>query len=605
MGCLNHGAPRRQDGINYYWECQGVCHLMNTGIQLLLPIGAGIGSFFNFAYPSGVMTFLTLSATALIAIRGSWWTILFTCFSMVIGSTMTIMPYGQMPFGISVVLYAITFVFGTYIGPTISVKAVCGRENGAHPSVLFLFPCALVGFSHLGSLFLDLGQCGNIGLTAFRFRMLAEAIMPLLGVSGVTWIMSFAATVLAWTISRPSKQDKKLVKPFLRSALVLLVVLMCFAEGLEMRESGFSEDRRPTVRVASVLIDTRAHFSAAAHVQALEKLVKPNILYGGHYVSGPTNVSWGEIDHSQYYAQDRLDEAFEATRTAAATGARLILWSEEAADVFEMEDDADAIAAAWKDRPPARQPTLMTKDLLFRRASEFARAEHVSLLVAFTDYMVSRADPRVVLNITNKAAFFDPKGQLRVEFAKRHPVPFLENIISPGKAPFPVVSLPASDWLPPGYRHHFTPDLRVGICICYDIMYPGDVTSLGRQKPDLVISPSWDWKALSPTNSRQVSLRTTLENGFALARATSAGGVASFNPFGEQVALTDYFAYPHRPGLPVSPGAETLANAPLITVPRLFPFIYPALNFLCLGVTLVTLGLAYLRPDGMAGRKDI
>ncbi|KAJ4456041.1 hypothetical protein PAPYR_8887 [Paratrimastix pyriformis] len=607
---------------------------MKAGVQLLLALGAGLGAVFNFAYANGSLTFLAILATVSIALMGSWWALLATFFSLTVGTTITVMPFGRMPFGLSVVLYAFTFDLVSYFIPALLAKACRRRgKTGIHPIVLIVFPCAVVGFSHVGSALLDLGQCGNLGLTAFRFRMLSQAVMPLVGMAGMTWVMSFAAVVIAWFASRPSTQDRKRVLPYLLAAVILLAVLIGTSEVIEMREtSGAREDRRPTFRVASVLFDTRYHFKEARHVHALEALIKPGPLpavqrlapanpagagrplpnlFGGRYVPGPTNISWSDVDHSQYYAQDRLDEAFEATRAAAATGARLIVWSEAAADTFEMEGDEDLIAAAWNDPAHAlaaskRAPTLITKYLLFRRASEFARTSRINLLVGFTDILVSRADPTVVLNFTNKVALFDTRGMLRLEYAKRHPVPFLEAVIAPGSTPFPVVTLPAADWLPAGIEPATYPDsdLRVGICICYDAMYPGDTAALGRQRPDVVISASWDWRALSPTNSKQVGIRAALENGFTMTRATAFGGVATFNPFGEQLAMTEYFSYPHRPGLPISPGSKTLANAPFFTVadlptfavPRLFPFIYPAFEIICLAVSLLTTGLVFWNP---------
>ena len=145
------------------------------------------------------------------------------------------------------------------------------------------------------------------------------------------------------------------------------------------------------------------------------------------------------------------DRLFARTRACASAGARIILWPEAAIDV----DPAD-------------------KDSFLLRAREEARSAQVYLLVTYYEKRSSPPGDRA-----GTPPPIGPDGQVLWEYVKTHPVPGSTD--RPGKGIIPVVD---------------TPYGRIGSAICYDFDFPALIRPAGRKSVDIMLDPSWDWRAI-------------------------------------------------------------------------------------------------------------
>lgn len=190
------------------------------------------------------------------------------------------------------------------------------------------------------------------------------------------------------------------------------------------------------------------------------------------------------------------DRMFERTRACSAAGARIVVWPEAAVDVG-----------------PDR------KDALLARARDEARAARIYLLAAF---YVKGPEPPADRGL-NASAFIDPEGRVLWEYVKAHPVPGSTD--RPGDGRIPVAA---------------TPYGRIGSAICYDFDFPALIRQAGRKRVDIMLDPSWDWRALDPLHTEMAAARA-VENGFSLFRQTAEGLSAAFDYQGRVLAAMDHF----------------------------------------------------------------
>jgi apolipoprotein N-acyltransferase len=123
----------------------------------------------------------------------------------------------------------------------------------------------------------------------------------------------------------------------------------------------------------------------------------------------------------------------------------------------------------------------------------------------------------------NRIWFFGDDGVLNAEYAKTHLVPWLE-------------SYRAGD----GTLAHTTiGGLRVGGMICQDDNFTDLARGYGRSATPLVAVPTNDWPAIRFAHFDNSRFRA-IENGYAIARATSNGISAIVSPRGEVVAAIDH-----------------------------------------------------------------
>jgi apolipoprotein N-acyltransferase len=207
-------------------------------------------------------------------------------------------------------------------------------------------------------------------------------------------------------------------------------------------------------------------------------------------VAGFTELRGGDAEGAFW------DRMFERTRACAAAGAKIVVWPEAAIDVS-----------------PER------KDALLARARDEARAARLYLLAAF---YVKGAEPPADRGL-NASVFIDPDGRVLWEYVKAHPVPGSTD--RPGDGRIPIVD---------------TPHGRIASAICYDLDFPALIRRAGRQGVDIMLDPSWDWRAIDPLHT-EMAVARAIENGFSLVRQAPEGLSIAVDYQGRVLAAMDHF----------------------------------------------------------------
>jgi apolipoprotein N-acyltransferase len=190
------------------------------------------------------------------------------------------------------------------------------------------------------------------------------------------------------------------------------------------------------------------------------------------------------------------DRLFARTRACASAGAKIVVWPEAVIDVD----------------PAAKGP-------LVSRARDEARTAGIYLLMTFYEKRVSPPGDRG----RNSCALIGPDGRIIWEYVKAHPVPGSTD--QPGERRIPVVD---------------TPYGLIGTAICYDFDFPALIRQAGRKGVDIMLDPSWDWRAIDPLHT-EMAMARAIENGFSLVRQAPEGLSVAVDSQGRVLAAMDHF----------------------------------------------------------------
>lgn len=179
------------------------------------------------------------------------------------------------------------------------------------------------------------------------------------------------------------------------------------------------------------------------------------------------------------------EELFANTRQAARAGAKIVVWSENAA-VLRAED----------------RPALLAE------AAALARQEHIYLNIAEN-----------VLFLSDRTQLIDPTGSVLWTYDKAHPISGMETYV-PGNARVPVVQ---------------TPWGRLANVICYDADFP----AMMRVDADIMLVPGGDWPQIGRVHTLKMASLRAIENGYSLFRVDYNGLSAAFDNQGRVVSTQD------------------------------------------------------------------
>ena len=160
----------------------------------------------------------------------------------------------------------------------------------------------------------------------------------------------------------------------------------------------------------------------------------------------------------------------DATRAAAAKGARVVVWPEEVLRYVDPERD------------------------LGDRLRELVSATDVDLVIGYTE------DPARF----NRATLLTRAGRFAPTYDKQHPVTFQGDHSIGG----PV-------------RVAETEHGRIAPIICYDLDYPGTARSAVRQGAQFLAVPSWDWSGIAEQHYAHLVFRA-IENRVPAAKSDTA-----------------------------------------------------------------------------------
>ncbi len=288
----------------------------------------------------------------------------------------------------------------------------------------------------------------------------------------------------------------------------------------------------------------------------LIRVVQPNINQNEKYDPRLEELNFRQLAH--------LSET-------EATEPRLLFWPEAAVPaILDMEP-------LWRGRLAA---LLGQDDLLMLGGDKYHYREQGGVI-----------DTSILLGANNSAWVLDARGDLQGRYDKAHLVPYGEYLpmrplltaiglsrLVPGDVDFWPGPGPATLTLPGDERR---PPLRMGVQICYEIIFSGQVADRAN-RPDFLFNPSndaWfgDWGP--PQHLAQARLRA-IEEGLPIIRSTPTGISALVDGAGGIMARIEQ----HRAG-------AFDARLPAALPPTLFARVGNALP-LGLALTLLVSGVA-------------
>jgi apolipoprotein N-acyltransferase len=188
----------------------------------------------------------------------------------------------------------------------------------------------------------------------------------------------------------------------------------------------------------------------------------------------------------------------EASRREARAGAKILVWPEANAMVFQDDESA-----------------------FLQRVQQLAREEKIHVLAGIAAVHSGSVQP-----LENKAVLIDPAGVVALSYVKAMPVPGFEARISMR-----------------GKQRIQTNDSaygRLATAICFDLDYPQFIRQVGESAADLFLVPASDWEAIKLLHHVSAVFRA-VENGVPMVRATRWGLSAAVDPLGRVLAEVDPF----------------------------------------------------------------
>ncbi|BCW91046.1 Apolipoprotein N-acyltransferase [Alphaproteobacteria bacterium SO-S41] len=417
--------------------------------------------------------------------------------------------------------YVACLAFGTvFTLPYLLDRLLTPRLSGT--ARLLLFPAALAACEFFMGTFSPLGAAYGLLAATQRANLPLLQVISVLGPYAIGFLIGALATVAnhAWEQDWSWQRSRRIATIY---AAVLGVVLM----GGEARIAFFPVSHATTVRIAGI---SPSRGAAAPLFQ----------LIGGQ---ASRDEDAARTDPAAFRAASgiAIAELLASTRRAAQAGAKIVLWSENAATVLAADEPA-----------------------LLAAAAALAKEEQIYLSVADKVYLPEAPYGR------DETHLIGPDGAVLWTYRKARPIPGLETYI-PGGAPATVVD---------------TPYGRLANVICYDADFP----AVARIDADILLVPGGDWPEIGRVHTGMASLRA-IENGYALVRQDFIGLSAAFDHQGHVLAAQDT----------TGPDAYVmLADVPTKGVATLYRTTGDLFAWACLAAVLALAGLAIVRPRAVS-----
>lgn len=352
--------------------------------------------------------------------------------------------------------YAIPFIVDRFMAPRLGLA---GR--------LLLFPAARAACEFLLSTFSPQGASYGLAAMTQTENLALLQVTAVTGAYGIGFVICLAATTTnhVWESGRAGAPLRERARPLLAFAALLAALLL-----LGGARIAFAPPPKAYVRIAGIAPDLATLDAAHAAL--------------GRPVTAPA-PSGADPRREQAVLGGIQQELFTDTRRAAAAGAQVVVWSENAAVLQRLDDPAFLAQVA----------------LVAREAGVWLNvADNVPLL-------------------RDETRLFDPSGRAVWLYRKAHPIPGLEAY-----APGP--RRPALTDTPFG---------RIANVICYDADFP----PLMRIDADVMLVPGGDWREMGAVHTLKMARLRAIENGYALFRQDFNGMSAAFDAYGRTIAKQD------------------------------------------------------------------
>lgn len=412
------------------------------------------------------------------------------------------------------------------------MDSIIGKKRTALWTTL-VFPVTYTAIEFVSS-FGPWGAWGSIVNTQFAFSWLNQ-LASVTGIWGISFMLYWFGSYSACLVNRRMQNIG-----FGRSMLVFPCLLMIILTGGAIR---YYSNYQPSnnSKVAGVTVTTVPFLEALykdvngrpIHISPSTSPVSPDLQQANlamlPFIEQPDNLRFSS---SLKVLSTMYDSLFTLSKKAVDKGAKIIVWSEGS-------------VITWK----SNEQTIIT------RAQNFAKENHADLLIAMASIETGKITPGKKF-MENKVIYIDQSGTILHTLFKNKPVPGIEPS-KPGNGIVPLLR---------------TVNGNISTSICYDADFPSLMQQLGKQKSDLLLLPSGDWKAISPYHTNAAIYRA-IENGCSIFRQVSGGLSVAADYRGKIVGSKDFF----------ESGENLLvAEVPIGHVNTIYNIIGDTFGYLCL-----------------------
>ena len=336
-----------------------------------------------------------------------------------------------------------------------------------------VFPLAWVAVEFGAARWSPYGTWGALAYTQYGNLALMQ-LASATGTVGIAFLVAWFASVLNWA------WDRDFGWAAVRTGLLVYAVAWSLAMVFGGARLVFGETATRTVRIAAIGWP-EGIVARPEYLRALEP-----------------DLPKEEREKLRSAFQRVHDYFLEASRREARAGAKILVWPEANAMVFQENESA-----------------------FLERVQRLAHEENVYVLVGIAAVNSGSDRP-----LENKAVLIDQAGAVALSYVKAIPVPGFEARISRH-----------------GTRQILTSDSaygRLATAICFDLDYPSYIRQVGASKADLLLVPASDWEAIKLLHHVAAVFRA-VENGVPMVRATRWGLSAAVDPQGRVLAEVDAF----------------------------------------------------------------
>ena len=162
---------------------------------------------------------------------------------------------------------------------------------------------------------------------------------------------------------------------------------------------------------------------------------------------------------------------------------KILLYSEEAFAIYEND-----------------------KDEIISRTANLAKENNI--------FVVLSLDVEYDINYNkNEAILISDEGKILYNYQKQHLIPIVEEDYYEDLTEIKTIDTKLG---------------KIGVAICYDVIFSDYINSLSRKGLDILLMPSWDWKGITEFHSVDLRFRA-IENGINIVKSTANGIVLSFD----------------------------------------------------------------------------
>ena len=433
----------------------------------------------------------------------------------------TMSTYGHLPLYASVPILLLLSAYLALYPAIFSMSLTCFKRPAR---LVFMIPCVWVSLEYIRSFLFTGFPWELIGYTQFNVLHLIQ-ISDIFGVYGVSFciVLSNAAILLAYLcVTGKHWQETKIKAGLAAGSVGILALIFCFV--------WFYGNRR---------------------IQSIQKLIS-------HSPSIKTAIVQGNIDQAK-----KWDPAFQLASIVKYIHLSLltkkhipdlVVWPETATPFYFLHN---------------------------ARLSEMVKK---GVHDTGTDFLIGSPSFNLGENRVeyyNSAYLIGPEGNVYDRYDKAHLVPFGEYIPFKKWLPFLGKMVEGVGDFNPGKKGHTIKwgDLRLGIQICYEIIFPKLSRAMVKNHASVLINitnDAWYGRSSAPHQHFSMTVLRAVENRRSIIRAANTGISGFIDPCGKVMAATPLFE-----------DATITRSVPVIEETTFYSRFGDLFAMACLGITLI------------------